>query len=187
MIVAAVMLICPLICPLPAFADDIGEFLGRRVTRVEVFVEGERNTRMSELNSLLEVTAGQDYSPVRIHDSLVRLHHSVLVSAARVEAAPDGASGVSLKFYVRPQARISSVLFEGKPLFPAADLRARLNQLDTGERVTAGAVSRGLGDLVAFYSARGYYQAKINSDVRLDASNTSAVVVYTIDPGEQAT
>src|SRR5262245_40455066 len=106
MIAGAVMLVCTLV----TFADDIGEFLGRRVTRVEVFVEGERNTRMSELNSLLEVAAGQDYSPVRIHDSLVRLHHSGLVAAARVEAAADGATRVSLKFFVRPQARISSVL-----------------------------------------------------------------------------
>jgi outer membrane protein insertion porin family len=169
-----------------ANASDVGDFLGRRVTKVEVLVEGEQATGLVELKSLLDVAPGQDYSPVRIHDSLVRLHHSGLVSAARVDAIADGPSGVILKFYVRPQARITNVAFEGKPIFPASELRARLNQLDVGERVSPGAISRGLGDLIAFYSARGYYQARITSDIRLDASNTSAVVVYAIDPGEQA-
>ena len=50
----------------------------------------------------------------------------------------------------------------------------------------AGAVARGLGDLTAFYSARGYYQAKIAYDVRLDPSSTRAVVAYNVTPGEQA-
>jgi len=169
-----------------AAASDIGDFLGRRVTTVDVLIEGEQKTGIVELKSLLEIAAGQDYSPVRIHDSLVRLYRSGLVASARVVAAEDGPNGVSLKFYVRPQARISGVIFEGKPLFPAAELRGRLNQLDPGERVSAGAISRGLGELIAFYSARGYYQARIVSDVRLDPTNTSAVVVYTIEPGEQA-
>ena len=169
-----------------ARASDTGDFLGRRVTRVDVLVEGEKATSILELKSLIDVAAGQDYSPVRIHDSLLRLHKSGLVSTARVEASEDGGRGVALKFYVRPQSRISSVVFEGKLLVDAAELRARLNQLDPGEAVSAGAISRGLGELIAFYSARGFYRAKIASDVRLDASNTNAVVVYTIDPGEQA-
>jgi outer membrane protein insertion porin family len=168
-------------------ADDLGEFLGRRVTRVEVLVDGEQATALLELRTLLDVAPSQDYSPVRIHDSLVRLYRSGLVSSARVEAAPEGAGGVILRFYVRPQARISNVVFEGRVLFDEAELRARLNQLDTGERVSAGAISRGLGELIAFYSARGYYQTKITSDIRLNPSKTNAVVVYNIEPGEQAT
>src|SRR6185295_6189122 len=79
-----------------------------------------------------------------------------------------------------------SVVFEGAPIFPAAELRARLNQLDSGERLSVGAVTRGLGDLSAYYSARGYYQSKIVYDVRLDPTSTRAVVVYNITPGEQS-
>jgi len=129
---------------------------------------------------------GQDYSPVRIHESLLRLYRSGLISGARVEGANDGANGVAVRFIVKPQARIENVVFEGSPTFPAAELRARLNQLDPGERLSVGAVTRGLGDLTAYYSARGYYQAKIAYDVRLDPSSTRAVVVYNITPGEQA-
>ncbi|HSB12179.1 MAG TPA: POTRA domain-containing protein [Blastocatellia bacterium] len=174
-------------CLLPAMhASEVGDFLGRRVTRVEVIIEGAPSANVSELRSLIEVTSGQDYSPVRIHDSLVRLYRSGVISSARVEGTADGAAGVALRFIVKPQARIESVVFEGTPIFPAAELRARLNQLDPGERLSIGNATRGLGELNAYYSARGYYQARITYDVRLDPTSTRAVVVYNVTPGEQA-
>jgi outer membrane protein insertion porin family len=169
-----------------ATASEVGDFLGRRVTRVEVVIEGAPNSNVNEMRSLIDVTPDQDYSPVRIHDSLLRLYRSGLISGARVEGINDGASGVVVRFVVKPQARIENVVFEGAPIFPAGELRARLNQLDPGERLSVGAVTRGLGDLTAYYSARGYYQSKIAYDVRLDATSTRAVVVYNITPGEQA-
>ena len=169
-----------------ALASDVGDFLGRRVTRVDVVIEGASNSNVSEMRLLIDVAPGQDYSPVRIHDSLLRLYRSGLISGARVEAANDGATGVAVRFIVKPQARIESVVFEGTPIFPPAELRARLNQLDPGERLSVGAVTRGLGDLTAYYSARGYYQSKIVYDVRLDPTSTRASVVYNITPGEQA-
>ena len=169
-----------------ALASDVGDFLGRRITRVDVVIEGASNSNVSEMRLLIDVAPGQDYSPVRIHDSLLRLYRSGLISGARVEAANDGATGVAVRFIVKPQARIESVVFEGTPIFPPAELRARLNQLDPGERLSVGAVTRGLGDLTAYYSARGYYQSKIVYDVRLDPTSTRASVVYNITPGEQA-
>ncbi|HSE36079.1 MAG TPA: POTRA domain-containing protein [Blastocatellia bacterium] len=169
-----------------AMASDVGDFLGRRVTRVGVVIEGAPDSIVTEMKVLVDVAPGQDYSPVRIHDSLLRLYRSGLISGARVEAANDGATGVSVRFIVKPQARIESVVFEGTPIFPAVELRARLNQLDPGERLSVGAVTRGLGDLTAYYSARGYYQSRIVYDVRLDPTSTRATVVYNITPGEQA-
>lgn len=169
-----------------ALASDVGDFLGRRVTTVDVVIEGTKSSNVAEMKSLLDVAPGQDYSPVRIHDSLVRLYRSGLISGALVEASNDGANGVALRFVVKPQARIENVVFEGTPIFPPAELKARLNQLDPGERLSIGAVTRGLGDLTAYYSARGYYQSKIAYEVRLDPSSTRAIVAYNITPGEQA-
>jgi outer membrane protein insertion porin family len=169
-----------------ALASDVGDFLGKRVTKVDVAIDGAPNANISEMRAFLDVAAGQDYSPVRVHDSLLRLYRSGLISGARVEGTIEGANGVALRFLVKPQARIDTVVFEGTPVVPVAELRARLNQLDPGERLSVGAVARGLGDLTAFYSARGYYQAKIAYDIRLDPTSTRASVVYNITPGEQA-
>jgi outer membrane protein insertion porin family len=170
----------------PSRASDVGDFLGRRVVRVEVVIEGAPGSSTSEMQALLEVAAGQDYSPIRIRDSLVRLYRSGLISGARVEGEPIGADGVIIRFIVKPQARIEAIVFEGEAVFGTGILRARLNELDVGERLSAGAVSRGLDALLAFYSARGYYQARITSDIRLDDSGTRATVAYVIEPGQQA-
>src|SRR4030095_16945586 len=85
--------LCPLlyaITILPSVkASDVGDFLGRRVTKVEVVIEGAPNSTVTEMKALLDVAPGQDYSPVRIHDSLLRLYRSRLLSGARVERRND--------------------------------------------------------------------------------------------------
>jgi outer membrane protein insertion porin family len=176
------------ICLLPCAhaGAQTGDFLGRRVASVDVVIEGLPGSTVAEMRSLLDVAAGQDYSPVRIHDSLVRLYRSGLISAARAEGTAAGADGVALRFVVRPQARIESVVFEGVTGIPVAELRARLNELDPGERLSTGAVTRGQADLLAYYSARGFYKASVTPSVRLDPTGTRATVAFAIAPGEQA-
>ncbi len=169
-----------------ARASDLSDFIGRKVTSVEVQVEGAPGGATTELRDLLEISTGQDFSPVRVHDSLVRLHRSGLVSGARVEGAAAGSGGVALTFIVKPQPRIENVVFGGTEDIPADDLKSRLNELDPGEKLQAGAVARGLGEIKAYYSARGFYQAEVTSDIQFDPSGTRATVVYTINPGPQA-
>jgi outer membrane protein insertion porin family len=176
---------CLLLCGAAAGAQT-AEFLGRQVTNITVEIEGAPGSNVAEVRALIDVTAGKDYSPVSIHDSLVRLFRSGLIASARVEATADGANGVALRFIVRPRARIDAVVFAGNPIFPANELRARLNQLDPGQFASTAAVQRSLGELQAFYSARGYLKAQITADVQLDPAGTRATVVYTINPGEQA-
>ncbi|MCI0491026.1 MAG: BamA/TamA family outer membrane protein [Blastocatellia bacterium] len=175
-----------LLLSVDARANDLSDFIGKRVVRVEVIVEGAPDLSTIEMQEQITVEAGQDYSPVRIHESLVRLHNAGLISGARVEGEASGPEGVVLKFLVRPQPRIENVLFEGDDNVPASELRARLNDLDTGQKLSTSAVWRGLGELQAYYSARGFYQASITPDIKLDPSGTRATVVYAINPGAQA-
>jgi outer membrane protein insertion porin family len=166
--------------------DVGGEFMGRRVTAVEIEIEGAAASPTNEMRALLVVAVGQPYSPVNINDSLYKLFGSGLVSSARVEAEAVGSDGVAIKFIVKPQARVDSILFEGEPIFSVNELRGRLNELDTGIKLTASAVSRGLDDLQAYYSERGFKNAHLTPEVRLDATGTRGTIVYTITPGEQA-
>jgi outer membrane protein insertion porin family len=181
LLIALLLAVCE-----PGFASDLGEFIGRRVNAVEIVIEGTTSQGSREMRSLIEVAANQDYSPVRIRDSLARLHRSGLVSRARVEGTGVGTDGVTLRFVVTPQARIDNVIFEGQTIFPPEELRARLNELDPGERLSLRAVEQGVDELLAYYSARGYYNVKITSDFRLDPGGTRATVVYSVNPGEVA-
>ncbi len=172
--------------PIPRGNDVGGEFLGRRVASVEIEIEGAAGGTINDLKLLIAVVVGQIYSPVNINDSLYKLYGSGLVSSARVEAEAVGADGVAIKFIVKPQARVDSIVFEGEPIFSVNELRGRLNELDTGIKLSASAVSRGLDDLQAYYSERGFKNARIIPEVRLDATGTRGTIVYTITPGDQA-
>ncbi len=166
--------------------DVGGEFLGRRVVSVDVVIEGAADSPTNDIKSLLAVVIGQIFSPVNIHDSLYKLYSSGLIASARVEAEAIGADGVAIHFIVKPQARVDSIVFEGEPIFSVNELRGRLNELDTGIKLSPSTVSRGLDDLQAYYSERGFKNARITPEVRLDATGTRGTVVYTITPGEQA-
>ena len=183
-----VCLWCLAFCLLPLVraSAQVEDFLGRQVTNVTVEVEGAPGVNVAEMRSLIDVAVGRVYSPVSVHDSIVRLFQSGLIANARVEARPEGGAGVAVRFIVRPRARIDAVVFAGTPIFPAAELRARLNQLDPGELASSAAVQRGVGELLAFYSARGYLKVQIASDIKVDPTGTRATVAYTINPGEQA-
>ncbi|HKV41152.1 MAG TPA: POTRA domain-containing protein, partial [Blastocatellia bacterium] len=162
------------------------DFSGKTITRIDIVVEGAPAGDTSEMRDAITIRAGEPYSTVGIHDSLYRLYDSGLVSAAKVEAAAEGGDGVAIKFLIRPQPRVDTILFQGNSVFAANELRAHLNKLDTGQRLTAGAVTRGATDLQGFYSTRGYYQANITSEVRLDRTGAHATVVYNINAGAVA-
>ncbi|MGH9823531.1 MAG: POTRA domain-containing protein, partial [Blastocatellia bacterium] len=165
---------------------QLQQFLGKTVVSVEIVVEGAPSSDTTEIRDVVTIRPDQPFSTVRIHDSLYRLFRSGLVSAARVEAEASGADGVAIKFIVRPQARIDSVTFQGTQVFTANELRAHVNQLNVGDKLTAGIVLRGVTGLQTFYAAHGYYQAQITSDVKLDPTGTRATVVYAINAGAPA-
>jgi outer membrane protein insertion porin family len=169
-----------------ALADDLGYFLGRRVAQVQLVIEGIKDGDLGPIRDYIDVAPGQLYSPILIHDSLVRLYKSGLISGARVEAELVAQGGVLLRFIVKPQARVENVLFEGRTIFPREDLMSQLNQLEVGQKLSPAAIVRGVGQLHAFYAARGYYQASIESQVKLDSTGTRATIIYRIDPGQQA-
>lgn len=178
------VLLCA-IC-LPVFASDLDKFLGKTITRVDIVVEGAPGGETTEMRDVVSVRKGASFSEVEIHDSLYRLYRSGLVSAARVEAEAAGADGVIVRFIVKPQARIDTVVFQGDTIFAQPELRAHLNGLDNGEKLTPGLVSRGVGELQSYYANHGYYQAQVSSDVRLDQSGTRATVIFSLTPGAPA-
>jgi len=166
--------------------NELGRFLGKRVVRVDVQIEGAPSGDSGQIRDTILLKEGQLFSSVAVHDSLLRLFRAGLVSGARVEGQPVGEDGVAIKFVVRPQAHLDTVVFEGNTVFSSDELRARLIGLDSGEKVLAGTIARAVTDLQSFYASRGYYQAQVTSEVRLDTSATHATVVFNINAGEPA-
>ena len=171
------------------------------VASVEVVYEGaaRSETGEGELRRLLTVAPNTPFSAVRVRESLQALFDSGRVENARVEASEarvaPGVGGesvpVALRFVVRPQVRVTDVRLDLVGIAPdtpvtADELRARLNLLDPGARVSDQALRAGADAIQVYLRDRGFFRADVTYARTLDAAGTGAVVAYTVTPGEQA-
>ncbi len=181
--------------------SDLSRYEGRTVASVEVIYEGAARNAAgeAELRTLLTVAPNTPFSAVRVRESLQALFDSGRVENARVEAtearvAP-GTGGdavpVALRFLVRPQVRVTDVRLDLVGVIPDApvtadELRARLNLLDPGSRVSDQALRSGADAIQVYLRDRGFFRAEVTFTRTLDEAGTGAVVAYTVNPGEQA-
>ncbi|HEY6331522.1 MAG TPA: POTRA domain-containing protein, partial [Blastocatellia bacterium] len=188
------------LCLLPVFAvllygtavasgpppSDIEKLIGKRVSSVEIVVEGAPTGATKDMWDAVTVRRDQIFSLIQIHDSLYSLFQSGLISAARVEAEPSGADGVTVKFVVKPQAKIDGIVFAGTPAFATGELRSQVAPVDVGARLTPGLIAHSASQLQSFYVSHGYYEVSIDTEVKLDDTGQRANVVYTINAGPAA-
>ncbi|HEY9405118.1 MAG TPA: POTRA domain-containing protein, partial [Pyrinomonadaceae bacterium] len=181
---------------------DLSRFEGRTVASVEVVYEGAARNAAGEgeLRQLLTVAPNTPFSAVRVRESLQALFESgrvenvrVEVTEARTAAAGTGGEAVPvvLRFIVRPQVRVTDVQLDLVGVAPGApvtadELRARLNLLDPGARVSDQALRSGADAIQVYLRDRGFFRADVTFTRSLDAAGTGAVVSYTVNPGEQA-
>jgi len=180
---------------------DLSRYEGRMVASVEVVYEGAARSPAGEgeLRQLLTVAPNTPFSAVRVRESLQALFDSGRVENARVEAiearvAP-GVGGaavpLALRFVVRPQVRVTDVSLDLVSVPPDApvtadELRARLNLLDPGARVSDQSLRAGADAIQVYLRDRGFFRAEVTFTRTLDAAGTGALIAYTVNPGEQA-
>lgn len=192
-----------------AVAVDIGDYEGRPIAAIEIVFEGSPRDEAAEAEFLtdLRVGVGDEYSAVLVRDSLDELFKSGRVANARVEVVEAGGGAatspdattpvtqarrpVSLRFIIKRQPRVAEVLLdlgttpEDTP-FSEDELRARLNMLEPGARVTEQSL-RNNADLIQVYLRdRGFFSAVVDFTTALDTSGTRATITFRVKPGEQA-
>lgn len=184
----------------------VPDYEGWTITAVEVVAENvsqRDSTVEAEIRALLTVEPNNQYSLARVHNSLNTLFASGRVSNARVEAVEAGPRRVLLRYFVRPQARVTDVVFDivrptATPAAPAApgavadspitedELRARINLLEPGTRVSEQTLRASADAIQVYLRDRGYYRAVVEFTTQLDSSGTRSTVAYRVLLGEQA-
>jgi len=173
----------------------IEDYEGRQIVGVELVFEGSRTfpTVQAEFMTLLRVAPNTPFSAIRVRDSLQALFDSGRVANARVEVIEEGTprtGPVRLRFVVQRQIQISDVRIEiapetGEPL-SADEIRARLNFLQPGTRVTKQLIERNADEIQVYLRDRGYFNAAVEPVEELDRSGVRAAVTYRVNPGAQA-
>lgn len=148
----------------------------------------------AELLSLLHVAPNSAYSTLRIRESLEALFRDGSVACARVEVSEVGAAGgaLRLRFIVRRQVKVGEVKLDlgvipqGSPI-SEDELRARLNMLEPGARVSVQTLRNNADLIQAYLRDRGFFRAEVDYSEELDASATRALITFRVAPGEQST
>ena len=174
----------------------IEDYEGRTITSVDLVFEGtpENPTVQADLLTLLKVAPNTQFSAVRVRDSLQSLFDSGRVANARVEVVEEGATRtgpVRLRFVVQRQVQIGDVRIEmvgavtGTPI-SADEIRARLNFVQPGTRLTKQLVLRNADEIQVYLRDLGYFNATVEPVEQVGPRGIRATVTYRITPGEQS-
>ena len=172
----------------------IEDYEGRQVTAVELVFEGTANqpAAQADLMAVLKVAPNAPFSAVRVRDSLQSLFDTGRVANARVEVIEEGTGRtgpVRLRFVVQRQVQIGEVRIElgpvtGSPI-SVDEVRARLNFVQSGNRLTKQLIARNADEIQIYLRDRGYFNATVEPIEQLGPRGLRATVIYRVTPGEQ--
>lgn len=177
-----------------ALARGMDEYEGRLITSIEVVFEGSPPdpTAQADLLSILKIAANNEFSAVRVRESLQALFDSGRVANARVEVfeAATKTGPLRLRFIIQRQVQIAEVRVELGPVLGTPisedELRARLNLVQPGTRLSKQIIVRNADEIQIYLRDRGYFNASVEPVDEVDSSGTRAIVTYRITPGEQS-
>ncbi len=197
-----IFMACLLMPHAPVRAQVTGDYEGRGVTAVEIAFEGSPRDEDAEAEflTLVRLATGDEYSAVRVRESLDELFKSGRVSNARVEVIEAGSppatdalqtrGPVRLRFIIRRQPRVADVVLDlgntaGTPI-SEDEVRGRLNMLEPGAKLTEQALKTNADLIQAYLRDKGFFRAEVDFTQQLDQSGTRATVTFRVRPGEQA-
>jgi outer membrane protein insertion porin family len=177
-------------------AAQVGDYEHRPVTSVEVVIEGSPAdaSAQAEFLSLVRIKTGGEYTAVSARQSLQDLFASDRVANGRIEvteAQPGSASSpIHVRFVVRRQLVIAGVTLlvadaAGVPI-ATDEIRARLNLLEPGRRLSLVAIERNADEIQTYLRDRGYFNATVEHTEEpdpTDSSGTRRRVIYDVNPG----
>lgn len=175
----------------------IEDYEGRQISAVELVFEGAAQptqASQAEFLALLKVAPNTQFSAVRVRDSLQSLFDSGRVANARVEVIEEGTpktGPVRLRFVVQRQVQIGDVRIElagpvtGSPI-STDELRARMNFVQSGNRLTKQIIARNADEIQIYLRDRGYFNATVEPVEQTGPRGIRTNVTYKVTPGEQA-
>jgi outer membrane protein insertion porin family len=181
-------------------AQGLADYEGWPVAEVQVVLDGvpPNDAVSADLRSLLRIEPRTEYRRALVRESIQALWDSGRVQNVRVEIMPlsgtsqapgaqTGPAPLRVIFHVRPQVRVGEVDFDVQPPISEDELRARLNMLEPGERVTELALRTNADIIQAYLRDRGFVKGDVTWRQQLDPSGTRATITFVVTPGAQAT
>ena len=161
--------------PNPATDAQIpSSYEGQNVTEIEV--TGRPQSSAAEFEPLFAQKAGEPFSTDRVNSTLAALKASGKAQNVRVEVDAQ-ADGVRVLFMLEPAVYFGIFQFPGAERFNYSRLVQVANfQAQTPFNVPD--VEKDRQALITFFRQQGYFEAKVNAEVKLDSANELANLLF---------
>ena len=159
----------------PATASQIlSSYEGQNVTAIEV--AGRPQSAGLEFKPLFVQKPGQPFSIDKVNGTLAALKASGKAQGVRVQVDAE-ADGVRVLFILEPAVYFGIFQFPGAERFSYARL-VQVANFQAQTPFNAADEEQDRQALITFFRQQGYFQAKVDAEVKVDSANGMANVVF---------
>jgi outer membrane protein assembly factor BamA len=155
-------------------AQILSSYEGQNVTAIEV--AGRPQSAASEFEPLFVQKPGEPFSIDKVNGTLAALKASGKAQEVRVQVDAE-ADGVRVLFILEPAVYFGIFQFPGAERFSYARL-VQVANFQAQTPFNAADVERDRQALITFFRQQGYFQAKVDGEVKLDSAKGLANIVF---------
>ena len=161
--------------PNPASAAQIlSSYEGQNVAAIEV--AGRPGSAASEFEPLLVQRPGEPFSIDKVNGTLAALKSSGKAKDVRVQVDAE-ADGVRVVYILEPAVYFGVFRFPGAERFSYARL-VQVANFQAQAPYNAADVERDRQALITFLRQQGYFQAKVDAEIKVDSANGLADILF---------
>ena len=179
----------PLLFLLPGIAllwSQAGVSEARNISSISVEIEGPTTIGKSFILQNLQIETGIPYVPSAIDKSIRNLMGTGAIDDVKVFIDPDQSSQttVALVFRVRTKPRVGRIEFEGNDDLSRRKLEKQIT-LSIGELFDEAEIKADQLALEEFYLEKGFWNSRVESDVKQMSDGKSVAIVFRIEENEK--
>ena len=163
--------------PRPAAAE-------REKTITSVEITGNRRISREAVLSHIQTASGEPFVQENINADLKRLHEWGPFSSIQIDVKELPGGEVAVVFMVEEKPIVSKIVFEGNREFDDKKLREEIKTA-TGEILSETQLNEDINTIYKLYEDEGYYQTRINYEIKIDRDSGEAVIYISIAEGHK--
>jgi len=149
----------------------------------QVLIQGNKVVSRSLIKKQLRTQKGKVFSRIDINKDIKGLYQLNYFSHISVDVDEDE-TGFKVIFNLVEKPAIDKIIFEGNAKIKSKILRKQLH-LNEGELLDEKVLAGDVVELKAFYEKKGYKQARIASDTKVNESAGLVDVVFKVEEGRK--
>jgi outer membrane protein insertion porin family len=166
----------------PANAQILSSYEGQNVTSIEV--AGRPQVASSQFASLFVQETGKSFSIDKVNQTAAALKAAAKATDVRIQVDAE-ANGLRIQFILEPAVYFGIFEFPGARQFHYSRL-AQVANFQAQTPFNADDVEQDRHALVTFFQQQGYFDATVDSEVKVDHANGLANIFFGVNLNRQA-